>query len=111
MPRAIFRPGEEVSLGGQLVDQEAGVALANQTVVLQQYDPSTGIWRDVTSTTTDAEGKYVFRFRLPDVEGQIRLRCYFPGSEAYAKDASPSVTITIKRPKAARTAVSIQVLS
>jgi hypothetical protein len=44
---------------------------------------------------------------LSDVEGTIRLRTYFPGTPEYAADASPSLNITVKRPKASRTTVSL----
>jgi hypothetical protein len=89
---------------------EADKPLTGATVQLQQYDPSTGLWNTVASTTTGADGGFTFTLTLPDVEGTIKLRTYFPGSPEYREDASPSLNINIKRPKAARSMVSLQVI-
>ena len=110
MPRVTFRPGETIKLGGRLVDQEADKPLSGATVVLQQYDPTTGLWKEVASTTTGADGSFTFSLTLPDIEGTVRIRTYFPGTREYAADASPALTINIKRPKSAKTAVSLMVL-
>jgi microcystin-dependent protein len=89
---------------------EADKPLTGATVQLQQYDPSTGLWNTVASTTTGGDGSFTFTLTLPDVEGTIKLRTYFPGSPEYREDASPSLSINIKRPKAARSMVSLQVI-
>jgi protocatechuate 3,4-dioxygenase beta subunit len=111
MPRVTFRPGEKITLQGKLWDHEADRPLGGMTVKLQQYDPTTGAWDDVQSTTSDPNGVYTFTITLPDIEGTIRLRTYFPGTPEYKADASPPLTITVKRPKAARTMLSLQVAS
>ena len=111
MPRVTFRPGETIRIGGKLWDFEADKPLAGMPVLLQQYDPTTGLWKEIASTTTADDGSFTFALTLPDVEGSFKIRTYFPGTPEYAADASPSISITVKRPKAARTTLSIQVLS
>jgi hypothetical protein len=111
MPRVTFRPGETIKLGGKLVDVEADRPLSGQTVHLQQYDPTTGLWNTVASTSTGADGSFTFSLTLPPVEGVIRLRTFYPGTPEFREDASPSLSITVKKPKAARSMVSLQVLS
>jgi len=105
----VKRPGDVLRIRGQLFDRELNVPLAGMEVRLQEYDPATGLWRDVLSTTTGPDGTYSFEVRLPETEGIIRLRTFFPGTEAYKSDASPPVAVTIKRPKAAPTTLSLVV--
>jgi len=105
----VKRPGDTLKISGKLVDKELNVPLSGLEIRLQEYDPTTGLWRDVLSTTTGADGSYSFEVRLPEVEGSIRLRTFFPGTEAYKADASPAITVTIKKPKAAPTTLSLVV--
>jgi len=105
----VKRPGDVLRVRGQLVDRELNRPLAGMEIRLQQYDPSTGLWRDVVSTTTDADGSYSFEIKLPEAEGTIRVRVFFPGTEEYKSDASPPAAITIKKPKAAPSVLSIVV--
>ena len=105
----VKRPGDVLRVSGQLIDRELNRPLSGLEVRLQEYNPTTGLWKDVMSTTTDAEGRYSFEVRLPEAEGSIRLRTYFPGTEEYRADASPPVTITIKKPKAAPSVLSLLV--
>ncbi|MCC6014457.1 MAG: hypothetical protein LM564_01985 [Desulfurococcaceae archaeon] len=105
----VKRPGDTLKLRGVLFDRELGTPLKGLEIRLQQYDPTTGLWKDVMSTTTAEDGSYTFVVKLPEEEGSIRLRTYFPGTEAWKADASPPITVTIKKPKAAPTALSIMV--
>ena len=105
----VKRPGDVLRIRGQLVDRELNVPLSGLEVRLQEYDPATGLWRDVLATTTGPDGTYSFEVRLPEAEGTLRLRTFFPGTEAYKADASPPVTVTIKKPKAAPTVLSLLV--
>ena len=103
----VKRPGDVLRVRGQLVDRELNRPLAGMEIRLQQYDPSTGLWRDVVSTSTDADGSYSFEIKLPEAEGTIRVRVFFPGTEEYKADASPPATVVIKKPKAAPSVLSI----
>ena len=105
----VKRPGDVLRVRGQLLDRELNVPLAGLEIRLQQYDPTTGLWKDVLSTTTSEDGTYVFEVRLPEAEGSIRIRTFFPGTEAYKSDASPPITVTIKKPKATPTTLSLVV--
>jgi hypothetical protein len=89
---------------------EADKPLSGLIIQLQQYDPSTGLWNTVASTTSGADGTFTFSLTLPDVEGTIKIRTFFPGTPEYREDASPSLSITVKRPKAARSMVSLSVI-
>jgi len=92
---------------GVLLDKELNKPLPGLEIRLQQYDPTTGLWIDITSTTTGPDGSYSFEVTLPEAEGTIRIRTYFPGTEAYKSDASPPLTITIRKPKAAPTTLQV----
>jgi uncharacterized protein YfaS (alpha-2-macroglobulin family) len=109
MPRTVYRPGESVTVSGVLRDMEANVPLPGIAINLQQYDPTTGLWRNVSSTTSGSDGAYSFTFTLPTEEGTVRIRVQSVGTPEYASDASPSVSLTTKKPKAAKTMLSIVV--
>lgn len=103
----VKRPGDTLKIRGQLFDRELNRPLAGLEIRLQQYDPATGLWRDVMSTATGADGSYTFEVKLPEAEGTIRLRTYFPGTAEWKADASPAITVLIKKPKAAPTTLSL----
>jgi hypothetical protein len=103
----VKRPGDTLKIRGALYDKELNKTIAGARVVLQQHDPATGLWIDITETTTGADGSYLFEVKLPEAEGTIRLRTYFPGSDEWKADASPAITVVIKRPKAAPTALAV----
>jgi len=105
----IKRPGDVLKVRGQLFDKELNVPLSGLEIRLQQYDPTTGLWKDVLSTTTGPDGSYSFEIKLPEAEGTLRLRTFFPGTEAYKSDVSPPLSVTIKKPKAAPTVLSLLV--
>ena len=110
MPKKrVYRPGQKVTLHGVLIDSETGDPLAGYPIWLQQYHPPTGTYKKVAETTTGDDGSYSFTITLPEEEGSIRLRTYFPGTPEYAADASPSVTLTVKKPKAVKSVLSITV--
>lgn len=110
MPRKrVYRPGQKVTLKGALVDSETGDPLAGYPIWLQQYNPTTGIYDKVAETKTGGDGSYSFTITLPMAEGSIRLRTYYPGSPEYKADASPSITLTVKKPKAVKSILSITV--
>jgi hypothetical protein len=92
---------------GVLFDKELNKPLPGLEIRLQQYDPTTGLWRDILSTTTGPDGSYSFEVKLPEAEGTIKIRTYFPGTAEWKADASPPLTIIIKRPKAAPTTLQI----
>jgi uncharacterized protein YfaS (alpha-2-macroglobulin family) len=109
MPRLIYRPGETITIKGKLVDAEAGIALPGLTVYLEQHDPTTGLFKPVMTTRTARDGSYEFSLRLPEEEGTYRYRTRSEETEAYKSDVSPSISITVKKPKAARTTLSLVV--
>jgi hypothetical protein len=103
----VKRPGDILKIRGALFDKELNKTIAGAKIVLQQYDPATGMWVDITETTTGPDGSYSFEVKLPEAEGTIKLRTYFPGTTEWKADASPAITVTIKKPKAAPTALAV----
>jgi uncharacterized protein YfaS (alpha-2-macroglobulin family) len=103
----IYRPGEILTAKGFLTDAEAGIPIKNVPIQLEQRNSRTGMYELVTSTTTDSGGNYTMSITLPTEEGSMNLRLYFPGTSEYAPDASPSVTLTIRKPKAAKSTLSL----
>jgi uncharacterized protein YfaS (alpha-2-macroglobulin family) len=103
----IYRPGEILTARGFLTDAEAGIPIKNVPINIEQRSPRTGLYEIITSTTTDSAGNYTMSITLPTEEGSIALRLYFPGTAEYAPDASPGVTITIRKPKASRSTLSL----
>jgi hypothetical protein len=105
----IKRPGDVLKIRGKLFDKELMKTISGAEIRLQNYDPATGLWRDIDKTTTGPDGSYSFEIKLPEVEGVVKLRTYFPGTEEWKSDASPPITVTIKKPKASPTALAIEV--
>jgi len=103
----VKRPGDTLVLRGKLMDYELRRPLPGMEVFLQQYVRTTGLWEDIMSTKTDENGEYVFELKLPTEEGSYRFRVCFKGTDEYKKDCSPPVTVTVRKPKAAPTVVSI----
>jgi len=103
----VKRPGDTLKIRGALYDKELNKAIAGARIILQQHDPTTGLWIDITETTTGPDGTYSFEVKLPEAEGTIRLRTYFPGTEEWKADASPPITVVVKKPKAAPTALAV----
>jgi uncharacterized protein YfaS (alpha-2-macroglobulin family) len=104
--RTVFRPGETVTVKGALVDAETGQPIANMPVNLEVYDPATGTWKPLARTRTGGDGSYSFTQTLPSEDGSWRWRTRSEGTVEFAADVSPSITITVKKPKAARTTLS-----
>lgn len=107
MPRALFRPGEAFTVKGVLIDAETGQPLSGIRVYWEQYETATGVWKPTADTTTGSDGSYEFRITAPPEEGTFRYRCRSEATPEYAGDVSPSISITVKKPKAARTTLSI----
>jgi hypothetical protein len=104
-----YFPGSTVTIRGSLIDQETGDLIAGAEVKLQQFEATTGLWKDLGATKTGGDGSYTFSLTLPIEEGTYRYRTYFPGTKEYAPDASPPISLTVAWPKAAKTALSVLV--
>ena len=76
-------------------------AAAGRTVTIERFDTATQAWSAVASTTVDADGTYLARWRTKTA-GLFRVRAVLQsGSPASAASASPELTISVHRPAVA----------
>jgi len=109
MARTTWRPTESITISGKHIDYETETPIAGSKIQLQQYVAETGLWKPIGETTTGGDGSYSFTIPAPGREQTARVRTYYPATKEYAADASPSITLTWKTPKAAKTTVTLTV--
>src|SRR6185503_12034672 len=73
-------------------------AAAGRTVTIERFDAPTQAWTAVASTTVNADGSYLARWRTK-AAGLFRVRAVLQsGSAASAASASPELAISVHRP-------------
>jgi hypothetical protein len=71
---------------------------AGHTVAIERFDDATQQWARIATTTVNADGSYLARWR-PAKPGELRIRAVLQSaSQAVAASASPELSITIHRP-------------
>jgi peptidoglycan lytic transglycosylase len=71
---------------------------AGRTLAIERFDETTQQWTRIATTTVNADGSYLARWR-PKEAGELRVRAVVQSaSQAVAANASPELSITIHRP-------------
>ena len=91
-------PGAPATFRATLVAADTLQPISGQGVTLDQFDPTIGTFRPISSMTTGGDGAASTSITLPAAPGRYRYRAGFKGTPDFKADSSPEVAVEIKAP-------------